>query len=184
MKWFASLLCVSVLVGCAHGKMGTVDMALSKGAISKKTPIFIEPIDAKTMHVSGDKAADTVRISQERTEIESRYHRMIGDALKKRGYDAHSTTGRKDSGIVLFGKITRFEHGSGAARALVGMGAGSSNLFTDLVLEDRSKKQVLARFEVIGTSGGRGGLGATGGFLKAHLEDGSEQTAKYIDENK
>ena len=60
------------------------------------------------------------------------------------------------------------------------MGAGSSNIFTDFVLENRSTGKVLSRFEIIATSGGRGGMMAAGSFMKEHLDDGSRKAADYI----
>ncbi len=169
-----------VAIGCAHGKMGAVDQALEPGTVKKDTPIFVEVVKTSDMRVTGDKADDTQRINEEKEVIESRYHRMIADALRKKGYTVETGTAPKKGALVLSGKVTRFEHGSGAARFWVGMGAGSSNMFTDFVLEDRSAKKTLSKFEVIATSGGRGGAFAAGSFMEAHLEDGSNKAASYI----
>ena len=82
---------------------------------------------------------------------------------------------------MLEGKAPLFEHGSGAARALVGMGAGSSNLHLAITLHRGSF--VLADFDVVATSGGRGGLISMSSFIHAHMTDASEKIAEYL-ENK
>jgi hypothetical protein len=180
MKKLVWVLLSVAAIGCAHGKMGAVDQALEAGAVTKDKPIYIDVVSAKEMRVTGDKADDTKRIDEEKAAIESRYHRMIADELRKKGYTVETGNAPKKSGLVLTGKVSRFEHGSGAARMFVGMGAGSSNMFTDFVLEDRTAKKTLTKFEVIATSGGRGGVFSTGSFMEAHLTDGSKKAASYI----
>ncbi|MBA2403946.1 MAG: DUF4410 domain-containing protein [Bdellovibrionales bacterium] len=174
------VLFTTVLFSCAHGKMGIVSQPLEKDTISKTVPMYVEVISTNEMHVTGDKANDTTRINDEKQIIATRYNAMIADALRKKGYNAQAVKDPQNKGIVISGKVSRFDHGSGAARFWVGMGAGSSDMFTDLLIEDRTKKVTLSKFEVIATSGGRGGLGATGSFMDEHLLDGSEKAAAYI----
>ena len=100
-----------VLAGCAHGKMGVVDVPLEKGAIAKGSTIYIEPINADQIQFSGDKSEDQTRIGEEKALITARFHRMIAEELRKKGYKAQTTEQRQSSGIVLSGKVTRFDHG-------------------------------------------------------------------------
>ncbi len=53
-------------------------------------------------------------------------------------------------------------------------------MFTDFQLKDATTGKILSKFEIIATSGGNGGLQSAGGYIKAHLIDGSEKTAEYI----
>jgi len=180
MRKLTGLLLSTLMLGCAHAKMGAVEAPLESGSITKDTKIYVLPVTTDNLVVTGDKAKDEARISEEKTIIEGRFAKMIVDQLIKKGYKAELVTGSQKKGVVITGHVTRFEHGSGAARMWVGMGAGSSNLFTDFKIEDRSKGSTLSKFEVIATSGGRGGLAATGSFMDAHLEDGSKKVAEYV----
>ncbi len=170
-----------VLVGCAHGKMGRIEMPLDPEALPKRTLIRVRPVDPNGMVVTGDHADDQAKIAAEKDTIRAEFHRKIVDALKARGFLAEAAPAdAKQPGTYLSGKVTRFEHGSGAARFWVGMGSGSSNLFTDFTLEDAAAAKVLSKFEVIGTSGGRGGWTALSSFLEAHLDDGALKVSQYL----
>ena len=180
MKNLIYLALVSLALGCASGKMGAIDKPLESGAISKKTPIFVMPVSTDNMRFYGDKADEKERTENERATIQNRFGGMIVAALSKMGYKAQTTDKPTKKGVLVKGNVTKFDHGSGAARAFVGMGAGSSNMFTDFEVVDMKTKNILTKFEVIATSGGRGGLSATGSFMEAHLVDGSEKVADYL----
>ncbi len=175
------ILCLAVavaLAGCARGKIGRVEQELDRSAVNKTTPIYVESVSARDTAFSGDKSGDVGKVTGERNEIEARYGRMIVDSLRKRGFNAQLAESPVKKGVVIAGRVTRFEHGSGAARHLVGMGAGSSNLFTNFHMEDRGFSRTLSKFEVVATSGARGDLS---GFIDAHLADGAEKVADYIE---
>jgi hypothetical protein len=174
------IVIASLTMSCAHGKMGQVDQELATGSVSKTALISVETISAREARFSGDKSGEEKRVNEEKAAIENSYSQRVADALRKKGYNAKAVSGAAH-GLVLSGKVTRFEHGSAAARIMVGMGAGSSNIFTDFKLEDRDKAKTLSKFEVIATSGGRGGLAAAGSFMDSHMEDGAEKAADYID---
>ncbi len=180
MKSLRYLLLSLALGACAHGKMGAIEQPLAAGVITKNTPIAVETVSANDAAFSGDKSGDVTRVNQEKREIESRFAQMIVSQLVKRGYKASVSEGTAKSGVVLSGKVTKIEHGSAAARIMVGMGAGSANMFTNFKLEDRTAGKMLSKFQVIATSGGRGGFMAAGSFMEAHLEDGSTKTAQYL----
>ncbi len=180
MKKLVGFIALLGLLGCAHGKMGMITKPLDHSKISKSAPLYVFPVTTKDIRFSGDKAEETPRLNEEKATINDRFHKMIVMELQKKGYNAKPAQSVADQGFGLKGNVSRFDHGSGAARALVGMGAGSSNMYTDFKVYDMSTKKVLAEFEVIATSGGRGGLSAMSSFMEAHLIDGSEQTAEYI----
>ena len=68
-----------------------------------------------------------------------------------------------DRGLDAFACVA--DRGSGATRAMVGMGAGASTLRTRYKITHGD--QMLADFDIAATSGGRGGLISTGSFLQA-----------------
>ncbi|MEZ4815350.1 MAG: DUF4410 domain-containing protein [Bdellovibrionota bacterium] len=179
MNFKSVLLCLA-LGACAHGKMGVVDQDLSAGAIPAGATISIEPVSAADAKFSGDKSGVAQRVNDEKIEIKDRYNRMIAEQLKKKGFNAQATLVPAKSGLALKGKVSKFEHGSAAARILVGMGAGSSDLYTDFELVDVDSQKRLAKFEIIATSGGSGGMQAAGSYMSAHLENGSEKVAEYL----
>ena len=171
------IILAAMLTGCAHGKMGVIDQPLAQGAISTNQTIYVGKVAAGTANFSGDKSADAVKVSDEKSEIEQRFGRMIAEELRKKGFNAEVSATPPTTGLALTGVVTRFEHGSAAARYFVGAGAGSSNLYTDFKLVDLQTKRVLSKFEVIATSGGSSGLGS---YINAHLADGSKKVADYL----
>ena len=180
MNKFLSFLLLLSLSACATGKIGKVHKHLSANAINKQTLIHVFPVTAKDTHFEGDKAGDLTRTEEEKETIKKDFHKMIAEELTKRGYKAQAATGKPTTGVGIYGNVRHFDHGSAAARAMVGMGAGSSNLFTDFQIVNLANSEELAKLEVIATSGGRGGLMSMGSFLEAHLIDGSEKLSDYI----
>jgi hypothetical protein len=166
------------MMGCAHGKMGAVDQELQTGAFDKTTPIYVEAIQSQDTVFSGDKSADPKTTDAARSKITQKYNQLIVDDLVKKGYNAKVAIGIMKKGTVLSGAVTKIENGSAAARYFVGMGAGSANMYTTFKLEDRERKKLLSKFQIIGTSGGESGLGS---YMENHLADGAKKTAEYID---
>lgn len=171
-----------ILAGCAHGKMGHVEQPIEKNSVSKNETIYVTPIKADSAVISGDKAGDAARTDSIRAEIHNRFARELADQLRKKGFKAQAVESAPSSGVVLSGKVSKIENGSAAARILVGMGAGSANMFTDFKLTEAKSQKILGKFEIIATSGGNGGFHAAGSYLNAHIIDGSEKAAAYIAE--
>ncbi len=170
-----------ILMGCAHGKMGHVEQPVGKNAIPAGATIHVVTIKADSAQISGDKAGDDNRVRSIKGEIASRFNREIAEQLRRKGFKAEAVENAPANGIVLSGKVTKIENGSAAARILVGMGAGSANMFTDFKLTNGAN--TLGKFEVIATSGGNGGFQAAGSYLNAHIIDGAEKAANYIAES-
>lgn len=171
------LAVIAFLVSCAGAKIKDERVSLKAGAISKKDTILVKTISADGATFTGDKANDAQRVSEEKKLIKQLLADEIVVQLKKRGFTARHWDG-KESGTLVDGTVTLFEHGSGAARMFVGMGAGSSNLHMNMKVS--KGRETLADFTVIATSGGRGGLSSLSSFLQAHITDGAEKTAEYI----
>jgi hypothetical protein len=185
MKKLLVLISVSLLVSCANGKLGRVEQPLEKDSLSKSEVIYIEPISAMETTFSGDKSTEEERLTEERKKIESTYDRQIADALIAKGFNVKVGKAPTKSGKVIAGKVTRFDHGSASGRFWMGaFGVGASKLYTDVKIHDNSTGKTLALFEVIATSGGRGGIIALGSFIDSHLNDGSKKIAQYITELK
>ncbi len=177
------LVSALLLVGCAHGKMGHISQPLAKNAVSKGETIQVVTIKADSAQISGDKSGDAGRVESIKSEIAGRFNREIAEHLRRKGFKAVAVESMPSSGIVLAGKVTKIENGSAAARMLVGMGAGSANMFTDFKLMDAATQKLLGKFEIIATSGGNSGWQAAGSYLNAHIKDGAEKTAEYIAES-
>jgi len=180
MQFICATVLALMAVGCAHGKMGAVDQALEQGSFDKSAPIYVESINAKDTKFSGDKSGDAKTTDAARAKIEHTFSQKIVDELTKKGYNAKVASGDMKKGIVLTGNVSKIENGSAAARYFVGMGAGSANMFTTFMLEDRDKKKTLSKFEIIGTSGAESKMGS---YLDKHLDDGAKKTAEYIDQS-
>ena len=181
MNQFKSYLLLLLVVGCAHGKMGNIAKPLSGGSLSNAESISVTTVSASDALFSGDKSGDPARVAQSRAEIEDKFSKMIVEALRKKGYtaDLANKSGKKNK-LTLSGKVSQVKNGSSAARMLVGMGAGSAKMFTNFKLTNSKTNEVISGFEIIATSGGRGGVFAAGRFMSAHLTDGSNKVAEYF----
>lgn len=179
-KWVVLSLALIVLVGCARGQIKQERTSLQAGAVSKTETILVKPFEASQMRVTGDKADEAARVHQEKVFLNQGLSEQLISDLKKKGFNAKRYS-PSEKGAVLEGSVPLFEHGSGAARALVGMGAGSSNLH--LAVKLHRGNTTLADFDVVATSGGRGGLISTGSFIDAHISDASEKIVEYLEKS-
>jgi len=172
---------VVAITGCARAKIKNETVSLQPGTVTKSTLILVKRISADDAVFTGDKADDTKRINDEKKIIKTTLTEDVVGQMKKRGLNAQVYNDKAPKGaVVIEGTVVRFEHGSGAARALVGMGAGSSNMVTRV--KAHKDNETVSEFEVIATSGGRGGLNSMSSFLEAHLIDASEKIAEYVAE--
>lgn len=181
MRHLKMLVLIVAFAGCATGKMGRIEQPLAEGAISKTTPIYVETISAKNMTVTGDKANDSKRTTEEKQAIEAEYAQKIVEHLRAKGFNAQLATAPVKTGVTISGTVTKVEHGSAAARFFVGMGAGSANMFADFMITDRAKNTTMSKFQVIATSGGTSGLGS---YLNRFLNDGGKKVAEYVEKGK
>lgn len=166
------------LVACAGAKVKNERVMLQKGAFSKADVLLVKDVSADNAVFSGDKAGDTQRVNEEKHTVKSQFANQLIVWLKKKGFNAKPYA-KGGSGKILEGVVTKFDHGSAAGRAFIGMGAGSSNMVIAFKLMSE-KNAPLADFDVVATSGGRGGVFSMGSFMEAHLSDGAEQTAEYL----
>lgn len=163
--------------GCAHGKMGVIEQPLKKEAIASDRIIYVIPVNVDNARIKGDKANDQQRISEIKSELRARVHREIANDLRKKGFKAEAVDTVPKAGLILEGKVTQIDNGSGATRFWVGFGAGSANMFTDFKLYNKNGDETLTKFEIIATSGGNS---RPSSFLEAHIEDCASKTAEYI----
>jgi hypothetical protein len=173
---FALMLVVTS--GCVRAKIKDERFPIRPGSIAKSEVINVKRIDVDKAQFKGDKADDATRIAQEKRMLNQLLADQLIVDLKKRGFVGAKHFEQGSNGVLLEGTVTLFDHGSGAARYLVGMGAGSSNLHIDVKLTRDT--ETLADFTVVATSGGRGGIDAMGSFLEAHITDASEKITDYI----
>lgn len=177
--FLAVVVSLSLLAGCARAKIENVRTDLKKDAFGPATVIAVKAYNADGALFEGDKI-DDARVKGEKAMIKSSFADLVVRELKKKGFNAKLYEGSKDdANVVLQGKVTKFDHGSGALRFIFGFGAGSSNMFIHTLLYKGKPQAVLADFDVIATSGGNAN---PAGFINAHMEDGAEKTAEYVAE--
>jgi Domain of unknown function (DUF4410) len=180
MQKILMLSVAAFMFGCAHGKVEKVEKDLDRSLINKTTPILVEQINTKQAAFEGYDEKDGDKKSSDLKQIENNFANEIVKELRAEGYNANIAPVMSKTGIVISGNVTMVDRGSAAKRIWVGMGAGASNLKTEFTIEDRSKKQVLSKFVINATSGGRGGLSASGSFIDEHITDGSEKVTEFI----
>ena len=118
-------------------------------------------------------------MSEEKRVLRVQFANRLIIELKKRGFDAR-LYGKASGGKILVGKVLEFDHGSAALRGFIKQGFGASSmLVTFKVLSE--KNAPLADFDVLASSGGKGGVFNMGSFMEDHIADASVQTAKYLD---
>lgn len=179
IKFYLKLtLVLPLLLACAGAKIKNETVSLKSGAITKSDTFLVRTVGADNAQFSGENC-EPDRVSQEKTIIKQRLAEKIVEALTKKGFKAKLHSGSSDTNAVtLQGDVTAFDHGNSASRTFIGFGAGSSNMSVNL--KAFKGRESLAEFQVIATSGGRGGLTAIGSFLNAHIGDAAEKTAEYF----
>ncbi|HEX2880671.1 MAG TPA: DUF4410 domain-containing protein [Polyangiaceae bacterium] len=175
------LACCAALWSCAHAKLGRVDVPLT-GGVRKEIPILVETISSNLMGFSGDNAENRQRQAQERELIEQEYAPAIVNALNEKGFRAQLGSGGFVEGraLTLSGYVSEFEHGSKAARVMVGFGAGAAELYTHFTLTDNGNDTVVTEFEILSTSGGRSGQYGFHTSLPGHISDTADAVAQYL----
>jgi hypothetical protein len=175
------LTCCLALWGCAHAKLGRVDVPLT-GGVRKEIPIHVEAISSNLMGFSGDNANNRERQAKERELIEKEYAPAIVNALNEKGFRAQLGSSGVAEGrvLTLSGYVSEYEHGSKAARVMVGFGAGAAELYTHFTLTDNGTDTVVTEFEILSTSGGRSGQYGFHSSLPGHISDTADAVAQYL----
>ena len=166
-------------VGCAGAKVKNERVPLKNGTLTKADLILVKEISADNAIFIGDKSADKDKVDEEKKRIRIELPEEIVQRLQKKGFNAKAFTGNSAANaIILEGSVGKVDHGSAAARAFVGMGSGSSNMVIDIKIT--KAKVAIADFQIVASSGGRGGWTSMGSFIKAHIVDAASRTADYL----
>ena len=181
-----SCLFLAVAVaGCASGRVVAVVKPLPPGTVSKATELLVKPFAIEKAVFSGDNADIPAVVERQKKRIPAELVQTLVTTLLRSGYRARRYTA--DAGtagaVVIDGSFTHVNHGSGAARAWVGLGAGAAWMLSDVKLYRADKPaETLAEFKVESSSGGRGGLLAAGDFTTTNLVDLARSIVKFLDQ--
>jgi hypothetical protein len=120
--------------------------------------------DAKIIE-GGKRFADMIA-----TEIKSK------NAFNKVERNIEST----DDALLIDGKITQYEEGNPAMRAMIGLGAGSSHFDAEVFFKDNKTKKILSDIKVDQMSWALGGIMAATQDVKSHMMAASTKIASEL----
>jgi hypothetical protein len=187
-RWLLSLCGVMMLacVGCAAGEVLAVAKPLAPGAVTKTQPILVKAFAIEGAAFLGDNADKPEIVAKQKERIRRELtdylvERLLANKYNARRYDPKDVTA---DAVVIDGSFTKVNHGSGAARAWWGMGAGAAYIIADVkVYKAQAPSDVLSQFTVAGTSSGRGGWSAAGDFTSTNLRDLAAETVEYLNKS-
>ena len=90
----------------------------------------------------------------------------------------------EDGSLMISGDITRYKKGSGAARLLIGFGAGSSYFDALVNISDSRKANQIAEIKVDRNSWALGGALAAGQTVDSFMKGAAKNVAKQLAEAK
>lgn len=184
---FLSCLAFAVAaLGCAASKVAIVKTPLQPGAVTKSQTFLVKPFAIENAVFTGDNTDDPAVVDRQKKRIPQELVTALLARLSKSGYkgeDDESAAGTQDV-VVIDGVITHVNHGSGAARAFLGMGAGAAWMKATIKLyKAGAPSDTLAEFMIESTSGGRGGLFASGDFTTTNIADLANAIVTYLEKN-
>lgn len=155
MKNVPTLISISLialfLYGCAGGEVANVITGLKPGDLSKNQAVLVKDFDTANTTFSGDNTDDVNIVKSQKKKIASAITASLSSRLKQNGFNVHDYGENNISNdtVVIDGVVTRVNHGSGAARFMVGFGAGSAWMKTTVKMyRAQSPDEVLAEFQV------------------------------------
>ncbi len=173
-------------VGCAGSDVVSVKTPLQPGAVSRSQTFLVKDFAIENAVFAGDNADDASVVAQQKADIPGDLRRELVMALSRCGFKAHSYDEgvRVGDAVVIDGAVTHVNHGSGAARAWVGAGAGAAWMRAVVrIYKAETPADTLSEFTVEASSGGRGGLFASGDFTHSNVRDLADATAGFLDRN-
>ena len=188
LAWPGAVFCLLLALaatGCARGRVVAILKPLPPGTVSKSTELLVKPFTIEKAVFTGDNAEIPAIVEKQKKRIPPELVQTLVTTLLKSGYRARPyTAGAGVAGAVLIdGTFTHVNHGSGAARAWWGFGAGAAWMLSEVKLCKADKPaETLAEFKVESSSGGRGGLLAAGDFTTTNLIDLARSIVKFLDQ--
>ncbi|MBW2701613.1 MAG: DUF4410 domain-containing protein [Deltaproteobacteria bacterium] len=169
------------LGGCAGAGISIIRTDLKPGDLSRADSLVIKPAQADQTEFLGDFSDDPPSVVANRDMLKNNFAQNLLPLLLGSGFKAEMAGASIPVGAVTVEMVVeKFEAGSNAARAMVGMGAGASYLLTTVKLTKNG--QVIADFTIDASSGGRGGFSSIGSFLQQHIDDSLWRFVSYLEE--
>ena len=177
-----SFLCLTFFVGC-----GTVSKIESAGSdipfdVSQYSSVTVLDFEnsAPTKHAEREKIDE----HNEKVEIAGRlFADKIAAELRLRNLFTDITRGPVEgNSLVIYGKITRYEEGSAAARLFIGLGAGSSYFDASVQFKDNLQESDLAVLKVDKNSWVLGGGLAAGQTVEGYMNEATKKIADQLEE--
>jgi len=185
-RWVAVAGCVlaaALCAGCAGGRVLTVKKDLAAGAVTRSHVFLVKSFDIQDAVFTGDNSGNAAVVASQKQRIPTELTSVLVAELSRAGLQAkaYSKDAAAGNSVVIDGVIPRVNHGSGFNRAFWGMGAGAAWMMADVKLyKPETPAASLAEFRAEGTSGGRGGLLATGDFTSTNILDLARSIASYL----
>jgi hypothetical protein len=172
----------ALAAGCATGKVVEVRTPLAPDAVAKDKTIYIKTFDASKAEFQGDYSDVAGNIDKERVRVPDIIGVELIARLKERGLKAEKyAPGVPADALVVDGRVTLVDSGSGAARFWIGMGAGASSVFADVkVVREGKPDAPLCDLKMAGHSGGTGGIYGYQDWIGANAKDLAITMADYI----
>ena len=169
--------------GCTGGEVTSVKTDLRPGAINKGQPILVKDFDTTHTVFTGDNATDATIVRRQKQQITNDLKFLLISKLTQKGFKAYDFNERNQTqdAVVIDGKFARVNNGSGAARFVVGMGAGAAWMQgTVKIYKVESPKTILAEFQTESSSKGNA---SPGNFTEQLIRELANTITDYIGEN-
>jgi hypothetical protein len=153
-------------------------------ALSRAEPFLVAPVTANEAKFSGDGAGNQQKIADEKKTIHETMAPRLVSKLAENGFAQAAVLNGPSAApdaLVLEMALIRYNHGEGALRGNVGLGAGRSSVhFTCRLWKGAARDKPVGDFDVSADSGNQGGWTNMGSFLDEHLRDATDALAEYL----
>ena len=177
------LTSIVFLTGCTGGEVTNVKTGLRSGAINKGQPILVKDFDTTHTVFTGDNATDATIVKRQKQQITNDLKFLLIIKLTQKGFKAYDFNERNQTqgAVVIDGKFARVNNGSGAARFIVGMGAGAAWMEgTVKIYKIENPQNILAEFQ---TETSSKGSASPGNYTEQLIRELANTIADYIGEN-
>lgn len=150
-----AVVCLSAITffsnGCGSGSVTNIKTALKPGDLNRQQTLLVKDFDTTNTAFSGDNAEDVNIVKSQKKRISSTITVSLFSKLRQNGFEVHNFDEKNipQDAVVIDGVVTHVSHGSGAARYIVGFGAGAAWMKTTVkIYKAQSPNEVLAEFQV------------------------------------
>ncbi len=180
----AVIVCIIFLTGCmGGGNIANIKTGLKAGTLNKTQTILVKEFEMADTVFSGDNAKNPMVVMNQKKQIASHSKSWLISILSNKGFNAvdYKDAPKSADAVIIEGKFTRINNGSGAVRFIVGLGAGAAWMEGDIVISSNpSIKTVLAEFQTQSSTQGSASPANMTDFLTKQF---AKTIAEYIEKN-